>query len=69
MAQTVKKDKGSMTLTLVNARMIDPEQEAPVTGALRIEDGLIAAIGDLEPEGEVIDCRAPALRPASSIWA
>ena len=63
MAETVKKDKGSMTLTLVNARLIDPEQEASVTGALRIEDGRIAAIGDLEPEGEVIDCRGACLAP------
>ncbi|TMV59756.1 hypothetical protein FGG78_35765, partial [Thioclava sp. BHET1] len=63
MAAAVKKDKGSMTLTLVNARLIDPEQEAPVTGALRIEDGRIAAIGDLEPEGEVIDCHGACLAP------
>lgn len=54
-----------MTLFLQNARLIDPERLTETPGNLLIEDGRIAALGDIAaPEGaEVIDCAGKRLAP------
>lgn len=43
------------TLTIVNARIIDPESGLDQQGHIRIEDGIITGIGDLDPAGDIID--------------
>ena len=55
-----------MTLSLVNARLIDPEgYEGP--GAVRLRDGVIEDVvrgtSPAPGEGEVVDCRGMALAP------
>ncbi|WP_406870880.1 dihydroorotase [Thioclava sp. 'Guangxiensis'] len=54
-----------MTLFLENARLIDPEALTETTGNLVIDDGKIAAIGQMSaPKGaEVIDCGGKYLAP------
>ncbi|MDT8345418.1 MAG: dihydroorotase, partial [Thermohalobaculum sp.] len=59
-----------MTL-LINARIIDPAADAPVTGALRVAGGLIAETGPcLVPcAGEaVVDCGGHYLAPGIVDW-
>lgn len=51
------------TITFTNARLIDPEAAEETVGSLRVSGGTIAAVGDLEPEGEVFDCRGKCLGP------
>ncbi len=53
-------------LTLINARIIDPEAEAEFLGHVVIEDGLIVAVGEGDPaqtQGEVVDCGGKCLSP------
>lgn len=50
-------------ITLANARLIDPESGEETTGHLRIEGGVIAALGDIAPEGRIIDCHGKCLAP------
>lgn len=52
-----------MTLTLTNAQLIDPEAGEIRPGSLLIENGAIAAIGTVEPRGEIIDCAGKYLAP------
>jgi len=56
-----------MTLTLTNARLIDPEADAEFFGSVHIEHHRIARITQSEldtfPTGEVIDCRGKCLAP------
>ncbi|WP_406721342.1 dihydroorotase [Thioclava litoralis] len=54
-----------MTLFLENARLIDPEALTETTGNVIIDDGKIAAIGQMSaPKGaEVIDCGGKYLAP------
>lgn len=56
---------GRMTLHLTNARLIDPETGAETIGALLIEGGVIAAVGDVTaPKGAtIIDCHGHCLAP------
>ncbi len=53
------------TLTIINARILDPETGLDTHGHIRIENGIITGIGDFEPVGDVIDaeglCAAPGL--------
>jgi len=56
---------------LINALLIDPEAEAPIPGALRVEHGVIAETGPaLAPRaGEaVVDCRGHCLAPGIVDW-
>ena len=53
----------SATITFTNARLIDPDSGEETLGSLRIEDGVIAAVGDLAPEGRIIDCHGHCLAP------
>ncbi len=53
----------SETITFTNARLIDPEGLAETEGGLRIEAGRIAAVGEVKPEGRVIDCGGKCLAP------
>ena len=50
-----------MTLTLTNARIIDPEAGTETLGAVRIEDGVIAEILPASSDG--IDCKGKCLAP------
>lgn len=53
-------------LHFVDARLIDPEGETEMRGALRVEGGRIAdiAVGPVSPsEGRVVDCGGHALAP------
>jgi dihydroorotase len=55
-----------MSLHFINARLVDPEAGTVTPGALRVDDGKIAAVGDLPPPGggaRVIDCRGRHLAP------
>lgn len=54
-----------MTTLFTNARLIDPEGLAETTGSLLIEDGRIAAVGEVSaPKGAtVIDCNGKCLAP------
>lgn len=54
-----------MTLFLQNARLIDPEAQTETKGNIVIDNGIIAAIGQMSaPAGaEVIDCRGKCLAP------
>ncbi len=52
-----------MTLTLSNARIIDPEAGTIRDGSVIIDNGLIAAITSGTPRGEVIDCGGKYLAP------
>ncbi len=53
----------SDTITFTNARLIDPEGLTETTGSLRVAGGKIAALGDVAPEGRVIDCGGKVLAP------
>ena len=53
----------SDTITFTNARLIDPEGLTETTGSLRVTGGRIAALGDVAPEGRVIDCAGKVLAP------
>ncbi len=48
-------------MILTNARIIDPEAGTETQGAVRIENGRIAEIGDIDGDG--IDCRGLCLAP------
>jgi len=52
-------------ITLINARLIDPEAGTETLGGLRIVNGVIAEIlsGDAAPKGKVIDCQGKFLAP------
>ncbi|MDE3240228.1 MAG: dihydroorotase, partial [Paracoccaceae bacterium] len=50
-------------ITLVNARLIDPETLTESEGGLRIDGGRIVALGEVAPEGQVIDCNGKCLAP------
>ena len=52
-----------MTITLSNARIIDPEAGTETLGAVIIDDGKIAAISNGAPRGDVIDCGGKYLAP------
>jgi dihydroorotase len=55
-----------MTLLIENVRLIDPEAGTDTSGALRVEDGRIAAVGaDVAASDEtaVIDCGGKCLAP------
>ncbi|GAB4390622.1 dihydroorotase [Albidovulum sp.] len=54
-----------MTTLFTNARLIDPEALTETTGSLLIEDGRIAAVGEVSaPKGAtVIDCNGKCLAP------
>ncbi|WP_417808580.1 dihydroorotase [Thioclava sp.] len=54
-----------MTLFLQNARLIDPEALSETTGNIVIDNGKIAAIGDMSapPDAQVIDCGGKYLAP------
>ncbi|NNU79679.1 dihydroorotase [Halovulum dunhuangense] len=52
-----------MTLTLTNARLVDPEAGTVADGSILVEGGVIAALGDIVPKGEVIDCGGKCLAP------
>ncbi len=54
-----------MSLVLTNARLIDPETLTETLGSLLIDNGLIAAIGDLAaPKGvTILDCGGKCLAP------
>lgn len=52
-----------MTLTLRNARLIDPETGSETHGDLRIENGLIAEVGSVNGNGPEIDARGKCLAP------
>lgn len=59
-----------MTL-FTDALLVDPESEAPVSGALRVESGIIAEIGTTfaARKGEaVVDCRGHCLAPGIVDW-
>lgn len=53
------------TMTIINARILDPESGTDKHGHVRIENGIITGIGDMDPVGEVVDaqglCAAPGL--------
>ncbi len=44
-----------MIASIINARIIDPDSGYDGHGTIVIKDGIIAAIGDAAPEGEIID--------------
>lgn len=53
-----------MSLLLKNARLIDPEAGTETLGDLRIENGVIAAVGETGGHAdEVVDCHGKALAP------
>ncbi|MDJ1006535.1 MAG: dihydroorotase [Paracoccaceae bacterium] len=53
-----------MRVVFRNARLIDPEAGEVRDGALLVEDGAIAALGDAEPAGaEIVDCGGLCLAP------
>ncbi len=52
-----------MTLTLTNARIIDPEAGTETLGSVIIDGGIIAATTSGAPRGEVIDCGGKYLAP------
>ncbi|MBN2740786.1 MAG: dihydroorotase [Rhodobacteraceae bacterium] len=54
-----------MTLFLQNARLIDPEALSETTGNIVIDNGVIAAIGDMSapPDAQVIECGGKCLAP------
>lgn len=54
-------------VTLINARLVDPEGELR-DGGLRIEGDTIAAVGDVPATGEVIDCAGQCLAPGIVDW-
>ncbi|WP_457646084.1 dihydroorotase [Profundibacter sp.] len=51
-----------MTLTLTNARLINPETGTDTIGSLTIEDGVITGI-NTAPAGDVVDCGGKCLAP------
>ncbi len=51
-----------MTLTLTNARLINPETGTDTIGSLTIEDGVITGI-NTAPVGDVVDCGGKCLAP------
>ena len=59
-----------MTLFLQNARLIDPETLTETTGNVVMDNGIIAAIGDMSaPAGaQVIDCGGKCLAPGIVDW-
>ena len=44
-------------LTIINARILDPETQTDTFGNIGIENGLITAIGDVNAEGDIIDAQ------------
>ncbi|MFK7765247.1 MAG: dihydroorotase [Roseobacter sp.] len=52
-------------LSLVNARLVDPEKGTVVTGGLRLENGKIAEVlsADARPQGHVVECGLKYLAP------
>ncbi|AXX99175.1 dihydroorotase [Profundibacter amoris] len=51
-----------MTLTLTNARLINPETGTDTIGSLTIKDGVITGI-NTAPVGDVVDCSGKCLAP------
>jgi len=51
-----------MTLTFINARLINPETGTDAIGSLTIKDGMITGI-NTAPVGDVVDCGAKCLAP------
>ncbi len=53
-----------MKTLLTNARLIDPEHGTDELGAILIEDGVIAAVGDVSSDGaQVVDCGGKCVAP------
>lgn len=54
-----------MTLTFINALVIDPEAGTERSGWLRVKDGLIADMGTKAPKGggKTVDCKGACLAP------
>lgn len=50
-------------LSIINARVIDPESGHDGPAAVICEDGIITAIGKAEPKGEIIDAKGLILAP------
>ncbi|MFC7404072.1 metal-dependent hydrolase family protein [Georgenia alba] len=52
-----------MTLSIVNALVFDGWSEDLTEGSILLRDGEIAAVGDVTPEGEVLDARGAVVVP------
>ena len=55
-----------MTITFINARLIDPETGSDSLGSLTVNDGIITGINtdiDTGPKGDIIDCAGKCLAP------
>lgn len=52
-----------MTFTLINLHLVDPEAQSVTHGSVQIEDGIITAVGDIPPKGQIIDGGGKYLAP------